>query len=66
MPQSSKLPAMTTANRALWLIVFAAAFILMVTMGIRMSLGLFMIPLLRDTAISVSAFSFAMAVNQLL
>ena len=66
MPQSSKLPAMTTANRTLWLIVFAAAFILMVTMGIRMSLGLFMIPLLRDTAISVSAFSFAMAVNQLL
>ena len=57
---------MTTANRTLWLIVFAAAFILMVTMGIRMSLGLFMIPLLRDTAISVSAFSFAMAVNQLL
>ena len=66
MPQSSKPPAMTTANRTLWLIVFAAAFILMVTMGIRMSLGLFMIPLLRDTAISVSAFSFAMAVNQLL
>lgn len=57
---------MTTTNRTLWLIVFAAAFILMVTMGIRMSLGLFMIPLLRDTAISVSAFSFAMAVNQLL
>lgn len=57
---------MTTTNRTLWLIVFAAAFILMVTMGIRMSLGLFMIPLLRDTAIGVSAFSFAMAVNQLL
>lgn len=57
---------MTPSNRALWLFVFAAAFILMITMGIRMSLGLFMIPMVRETAVSVSAFSFAMAVNQLL
>lgn len=59
-------PSATLPGRTLWLIVFAAAFILMVTMGIRMSLGLFMIPMVRDSAISVSAFSFAMAVNQLL
>ena len=57
---------MTLPARTLWLIVFAAAFILMITMGIRMSLGLFMIPLVRDTAISVSTFSLSMAVNQLM
>lgn len=52
--------------RTLWLIIFAAAFVLMITMGIRMSMGLFMIPMVRDTAISVSSFSLAMAVNQLM
>ncbi|MDO5090778.1 MAG: MFS transporter [Cardiobacteriaceae bacterium] len=53
-------------QRTLWFIVFAAAFVLMLTMGMRMSLGLFMIPLVNDPAISVGAFSFAMAVNQLM
>lgn len=63
---SHNIPSATMNPRILWLIVLAAAFVLMLTMGMRMSLGLFMIPLVRETTISVSAFSFAMAVNQLM
>ena len=50
----------------LWLVVLAAAFILMVTMGIRMSLGLFVQPLNRDTGLSITEISFAMAITQLM
>jgi predicted MFS family arabinose efflux permease len=50
----------------LWLVVLAAAFILMVTMGMRMSLGLFVQPLNRDTGLSITEISFAMAITQLM
>lgn len=50
----------------IWLLVAAAASVLMITMGIRMSLGLFVQPIVSDTALSISAVSFAMAVTQLM
>ncbi len=53
-------------ERRLWLIVLAAAAVLMITMGMRMSLGLFVQPMVRDTALSITAISFAMAVTQLM
>lgn len=56
---------MQSAQR-LWLVVLAAAFILMVTMGMRMSLGLFVQPLNRDTGLSITEISFAMAITQLM
>ena len=56
----------TTTPKTLWLFVFAAAVILMITMGIRMSLGLFMQPIANDTALSITQISFAMAVSQLM
>lgn len=56
MPQTGKI----------WLPVLAAAAILMITMGIRMSQGLFVQPLNADTAMSIGQISFAMAVSQLM
>ena len=56
----------TIKQRQLWLIVLAAASVLMITMGMRMSLGLFVQPMVRDTALSIGGISFAMAVTQLM
>ena len=45
-------------------ITFAAAAMLMVTMGARQSLGLFVSPLNTSTGLGIVTISFAMAVNQ--
>ena len=50
----------------LWLFVLAAAFILLVTIGMRMTLGLFVRPLVNDTALSIAEVSLAIAVTQLM
>jgi len=42
----------------------AAAAILMVTMGVRQSLGLFVAPLNTSTGLGIVTISFAMAINQ--
>lgn len=49
-----------------WLFPLAAAFILMITMGMRMSLGLFVPPLANDTVLSITQISLAMAITQLM
>ena len=46
------------------LITFAAAAMLMVTMGARQSLGLFVAPMNISTGLGVVTISFAMAINQ--
>ncbi|TNH07146.1 MFS transporter [Testudinibacter sp. TR-2022] len=48
------------------LIILAAASILMITMGMRMALGLFVQPIHQETALSITSISFAMAVTQLM
>lgn len=48
-----------------WFFVLIAAAILMITMGTRQSLGLFVLPLNIDTGLGIAAISFAMAVGQL-
>ncbi|HUP96104.1 MAG TPA: MFS transporter [Burkholderiales bacterium] len=53
-------------QRAAWLITVAAAAILMVTMGARQSLGLFVSPLNTSTGLGIVTISFALAVAQLM
>lgn len=45
-------------------ITFAAATVLMVIMGVRQSLGLFVAPLHTSTGLGIVTISFAMAINQ--
>ncbi|HMW18078.1 MAG TPA: MFS transporter [Accumulibacter sp.] len=54
----------TLNQPAVWAITLAAAGILMVTMGARQSLGLFLSPLNTSTGLGVAAISLAMAVGQ--
>ena len=47
-----------------WIITLAAAGIMMVTMGSRQSLGLFVAPLNTSTGLGIVSISFALAVGQ--
>ena len=53
-------------NRKTLVVMVAAAAILMITMGIRQSLGLFIAPIIDTTHVGYAAMSFAMAVGQLM
>ena len=48
----------------LWIVTLSAAGILMVTMGARQSLGLFVAPLNESTGLSIASISLAMAIGQ--
>ncbi len=50
--------------RAAWLVTLLAAAVLMVTMGARQSMGLFVAPLDLSTGLGIATISFAMAVGQ--
>jgi predicted MFS family arabinose efflux permease len=54
----------TLHSPAIWAVTLAAAGILMVTMGIRQSFGLFIAPIDDTTGLGVVAISFALAVGQ--
>lgn len=57
---------MTTSQaRAAWLLILAASAILALTMGARMSLGLFIAPIGSSSGLSIVSISFALAVGQL-
>lgn len=51
-------------SRSIWPLALAAAAILMITMGARQTLGLFVSPLNTSTGLGIVAISFAMAVGQ--
>lgn len=53
------------ASRAVWTLLVAAGVLLAITMGARMSLGLFVQPLATETGQSIVAISFALAIGQL-
>ena len=53
-------------HRKSLLVMAAAAAILMITMGIRQSMGLFIAPIIDTTHVGYAAMSFAMAVGQLM
>ena len=48
----------------LWIVTLSAAGILMVTMGARQSLGLFLAPLNASTGLGIASISLAMAIGQ--
>jgi MFS family permease len=48
------------------LVMVAAAVILMITMGMRQSLGLFVAPIIDSTHVGYAAMSFALAIGQLM
>ena len=50
--------------RAAWLLTLAAAAILMITMGARLTTGLFVSPINTSTGLGIVSISFAMAVGQ--
>ena len=51
-------------TRSSWVFVLVAAAILMVTMGMRQSMGLFLSPLNTHTGLGIASISFAMAIGQ--
>ena len=53
-------------SRGAWVVTLAAAAILMVTMGVRQSLGLFISPLNSSTGLGITTISLALAVAQLM
>jgi len=53
-----------SSSRQLWTLTLAAAAILLITMGVRQTSGLFLIPITQSTGISIVAMSFALAVGQ--
>ena len=57
---------MNAQARSAWLLMIAAATILTLTMGVRQSLGLFMVPINTSTGMGVAAISFALAIGQLM
>ena len=52
--------------RAAWMLILAASTILMITMGARLTTGLFLSPINTATGLGVASISFAMAVAQLM
>src|SRR3954464_11342816 len=56
----------TAPGRKHLLVMCAAAAILMITMGTRQSLGLFIAPIIESTHVGYAAMSFAMAIGQLM
>jgi MFS family permease len=56
----------TGSARSAWVITLAAAAILMVTMGARQSLGLFISPLKSSTGLGIATISVAFAIGQLM
>ena len=53
-------------DKRLYTLVFVASAILLITMGVRQTSGLFLVPITQSTGVSVVAMSFALAVGQLL
>jgi len=58
--------ATATSNRAVWLLILTASAIMMITMGARLTTGLFLSPLNTATGLGVASISFVMAVAQLM
>lgn len=55
-----------TTSARVWLVIASAALILMITSGIRLSLGLFVKPIETSAGIGIVQISFALAVAQLM
>lgn len=58
--------ATATDNRSIWLLILAASAIMMITMGARLTTGLFLSPINTATGLGMASISFVMAVAQLM
>ena len=56
----------TYPNNGLWKPVLFASIILMVTMGVRQTIGLFVHPIVHSTTMSIAEVSMALAIGQLM
>jgi MFS family permease len=54
------------STRAAWILILAASAIMMITMGARLTSGLFLSPINTATGLGVASISFVMAVAQLM
>ena len=59
-------PEPKLASRAAWALMLAAAAIMMLTMGARQTMGLFLSPLNTATGLGIASISLALAVGQLM
>ena len=57
---------MNGVDKRLLGVMIAAGSILMITMGLRQSLGLYIAPIIDSTHVGYAAMSFAMAIGQLM
>ena len=53
-----------TARRRVWLLMLSAAAIMMITMGVRQTSGLFVSPINTATGLGIVSISFALAIGQ--
>ena len=58
------MPNQPETARSTWILVLAASAILMITMGARQTMGLFLSPINTATGLGIVSISFAMAVGQ--
>lgn len=64
---ASNLPASSSASmRSAWLVIFCAATILTISMGIRQSFGIFLRPIELDLGVGREAFGLAIAIQNLM
>ena len=62
----SEAPASGALTTRHWLLMSAAAGVLMITMGMRQTLGLFIAPIMDSTHVAYAAMSLTLAVGQLM
>ncbi|WP_374486691.1 MFS transporter [Zoogloea sp.] len=61
---TSHSPTASSPAGTFWPLVFTASVVLMITMGVRLSLGLYVSPINTSTGMGIAAISFAMAIGQ--
>lgn len=69
MKQSESVASAATLSAVssrLWLPVMLASIILMITMGVRQTVGLFVHPIMHETTLTIAEISMALAIGQLM
>ncbi len=66
MTNANPTPPFDPSPRAAWTLILVASAIMMITMGARLTTGLFLSPLNTATGLGVASISFVMAVAQLM
>ena len=56
----------TMPRRQVYSLVLTAGAILLITMGVRQTSGLFLVPITQSTGVTIVAMSFALAIGQLM